>query len=122
MKQSIIAFLENVGILRPVLPIGLLHSKFCPVRLLISLLQTHRVFQKHCHRLHSCQLFYNTYLAQLVEQLLPIPEVSSSNPVIGKIYIEHLFSVKCIEKTKFKKNRPGMAHLKTSQNGKWNRC
>ena len=28
-------------------------------------------------------------VAQLVEQLLLIPEVRSSNPVISKIYIEH---------------------------------
>ena len=28
-------------------------------------------------------------VAQLVGHLLPIPEVRSSNPVIGKIYIEH---------------------------------
>ena len=31
-------------------------------------------------------------VAQLVERLLPIPEVSGSKPVIGKIYIEHLFT------------------------------
>ena len=42
-------------------------------------------------------------IAQLVERSLPIPEVHSSNPVIGKIYIEHLFSVNCMEKTKIKK-------------------
>ena len=29
-------------------------------------------------------------MAQLVEQLLPIPEVRGSNPVIAKIFIEHL--------------------------------
>ena len=28
----------------------------------------------------------------------------SSNTVIGKLYIEHLFTVSCIEKTKIKKN------------------
>ena len=27
-------------------------------------------------------------------------------------YIEHLFTVNCIEKTKIRKKRPGMAHLK----------
>ena len=31
-------------------------------------------------------------VAQLVERSLPIPEVCNSNPVIGKIYIEHLFT------------------------------
>ena len=35
-------------------------------------------------------------LTQLVERSLAIPEVQSSNPVIGKIYIEYLFTVNCI--------------------------
>ena len=30
-------------------------------------------------------------MAQLLEQLLSIPEVRGLTPVIGKIYIEHLF-------------------------------
>ena len=30
-------------------------------------------------------------VAQLVERSLSIPEVRSSTPVIGKVYIEHLF-------------------------------
>ena len=47
----------------------------------------------------------------MVEPLLPIPEVWGSNPVIGKIYIEHLFPCNCIEKTKIQKKRPVMAHL-----------
>ena len=42
-------------------------------------------------------------VAQLVERSLSIPEVRGSNPVIGKIYIEHLFTVNCIEKTKIRK-------------------
>ena len=41
-------------------------------------------------------------VAQLVERLLLIPEVRSSNPVIGKNYIEHLLST-LSEKTKIKK-------------------
>ena len=45
-------------------------------------------------------------VAQLVERLLP--DVSGSNPVSGKLYIEHLFTVKM----KIKKKRLGMAHLK----------
>ena len=32
-------------------------------------------------------------VTQLVESLILTPEVRSSNPVIGKIYIEHLLSV-----------------------------
>ena len=51
-------------------------------------------------------------VAQLAEQSLPTPGVRGSNPVIGKIYIE-LFTANCIEKTKIKKKRPGMVHLKT---------
>ena len=50
-------------------------------------------------------------VAQLVDRSLAIPEVRGSNPVIGKIYIEHLFTVNCIAKTKIKKKRPGMAHF-----------
>ena len=42
-------------------------------------------------------------------------EVRGLNPVIGKIYIEHLFTVNSIEKTKIKKKRPGMAHLKNHE-------
>ena len=38
-------------------------------------------------------------VAQLVEQPPPIPQVRSLNLVIGKIYIEHIFTVNCIEKT-----------------------
>ena len=49
-------------------------------------------------------------MAQLVERLLSIPEVRGSTPVIGKINIEHLFSVKCIEMMEIKK-RPGMARF-----------
>ena len=40
-------------------------------------------------------------VAQLVERLLPIPEVRCSNPVIGKknyLDIEHLFTVNCVLK------------------------
>ena len=53
-------------------------------------------------------------VAQLVERLLPIPEVRSSNPVIGKkiIYILNICLLSTvIEKTKIKKKRLGMAHI-----------
>ena len=47
-------------------------------------------------------------VAQLIERALPIPEVCGSNPVIGKnLYIEHLFTVNCIEKMKIKKKVAG---------------
>ena len=54
-------------------------------------------------------------MAQLVERLLSIPEVCSSTPVIGKIYVEHLFVnlfiINCIEKMKIYKKNQGMAHF-----------
>ena len=50
-------------------------------------------------------------VAQLVEWSIPVPEVRGSNPVIGKIYIEQLFTINCIEKTKINKKKPGMAHF-----------
>ena len=53
-------------------------------------------------------------VAQLVEQSLPILEVRSSNPVIVKNYIEHLFTVDCI--TKIKK-RQGMSHFLAKKRG-----
>ena len=47
-------------------------------------------------------------MAQLLERSLLTPEIRGSNPIIGKI-----LSTNCtIEKTKIKKKRPGMAHLK----------
>ena len=49
-------------------------------------------------------------MAQLVERSLAIPEVPGLNPVIGKKFIEHLFTVNCIEETEIKKK--GMAHFK----------
>ena len=57
-------------------------------------------------------------MAQLVEQSLPIPEVRSSNPVIGKNYLYRPFVSYqlCIEKTEIKKKRPGMAHFKNNNN------
>ena len=56
--------------------------------------------------------FWAVVVTQLVERLLRIPEVLYLNPVIGKFYIEHLFTVNWIEKMKIKKKRPGVPHLK----------
>ena len=42
-------------------------------------------------------------VTQLAERLLPTPGVRGSNPVIGKIYNEHLQSTVCIVKTNIKK-------------------
>ena len=64
---------------------------------------------KNCLRvdcaLRRCEYYkqrqsWAVVVAQLVEWLLPIPEVRGSNPVIGNfyIYIEHLFTVKCVLK------------------------
>ena len=50
-------------------------------------------------------------VAQVVERLLPKPEICSSNPVIGKMLSTNLSTYCIIEKTKIKKKRPGMAHL-----------
>ena len=47
-------------------------------------------------------------MAQFVERLLPTPEIRNSNPDIGKV----LSANRKLEKTKIKKKRPGMAHLK----------
>ena len=46
--------------------------------------------------LNKMLAFSAVVVAQLVERLLPIPEVHGSNPVISKnlhVYIEHLFTV-----------------------------
>jgi len=52
-------------------------------------------------------------VAQLVEQSLPIPEVRGSNPVIGNNLniLNICYCQLCIEKTKIKKKRPGMAQF-----------
>ena len=42
-------------------------------------------------------------VAQLVERSLLIPEVRGSNPVIDKIYIEHLFT--CLLSTALKRRK-----------------
>ena len=46
--------------------------------------------------------------AQLAEKSLPTPKVSSSNPVIGKLYIKYLGTVNCIEKAKIKEKEDGI--------------
>ena len=50
--------------------------------------------------------------AQLAEQLIPTPEVRGLNHGIGEFLKEHLFAVNFVGKTKIKKKRSGMAHLK----------
>ena len=53
---------------------------------------------------HFLRLLRAVVVAQLVEWSLLIPDVRGLNPVIGNyLYIEHLFTVNCIEKTKIKK-------------------
>ena len=46
---------------------------------------------------------WEVVMAQLVQQLLPIPEVRGSTPVISKIYIEHLFT--CLQSTVLKRRK-----------------
>ena len=48
-------------------------------------------------------------VAQLAEQSLHIPVVRGSILVIDDFYIEHLFTVNCIKKTKINKKGAGMA-------------
>ena len=50
-------------------------------------------------------------MAQLVERLLPTPEVHGLNPVIRQTFILDIYRQLCIEKTKIKKKRPGKAHF-----------
>ena len=50
-------------------------------------------------------------VGHLVVRSLPTQEVRGSNPVFCQICIEQLFPVICIEKTKLRKKRLGMAHL-----------
>ena len=50
-------------------------------------------------------------VAQLVERSLPTPEVRGSIP-IGDINIDQYSTNYNVEKTKIKKKRPGLAHLK----------
>ena len=50
---------------------------------------------------HSC--LGEVVVAQLVEWLLPIPEVHGLNPLIGKIYIEYLFT--CLLSTVLKRRK-----------------
>ena len=54
-------------------------------------------------------IYWAVVVAQLVEQLLLTTEVEGLNPVIGKLYTEHLFTVNCIEMTKIMKKWLGMA-------------
>ena len=68
-------------------------------------------YKKNSHSNNN--LNWAVVLAQLVEQLLPIPEILGSNPVIGK-NLYWTCTVNCIEKTKIKKKRSGMAHFLTN--------
>ena len=56
----------------------------------------------------SLELFRAVVVAQFAEQEHSIPENYGLNPVIGKIYIQHIY---CWKDEKRKK-RPGIADLK----------
>ena len=60
------------------------------------------VYIVQCFNLWIENIFGAVVVAQLVERLLPIPEVRDSNPVIGK-KLNWIFTVNCIETTKIKK-------------------
>ena len=51
-------------------------------------------------------------VVQLSERLLLIPEDLGSNPVNGNFYWTFIYCWLFVERTKIKKNRPGMAHFK----------
>ena len=56
-------------------------------------------------------------MAQLVERSLPTPEVRGSNPDIGKRFYRifvYCFLSTVMKRRKIKKNRPGMAILKST--------
>ena len=53
-------------------------------------------------------------MAQLAERSLPISEVLSSNQVMCEfVFLDHLFTVGYIEKTKIKKKRPKIGDFKS---------
>ena len=52
----------------------------------------------------------------VVERLLPTPEVWGLNPVVANFYLKHLFTVICIDRTKIKKKRLGIDYF---ENIKW---
>ena len=62
-----------------------------------------------------CQFVRAVVVAQLAEQSLPIPEVAVSNPIIGKIYKEHIY---CQLYWKDEKEA-GIGALKTCLGQKW---
>ena len=92
------------------LPLGRSHSLFIILCSSYSTLRSHQFLASRLTSdLRRRQMFKKQILipwavvvAQLVVWSLPIPQVRSSNPVIGKIYIQHMLIVNCIEKTKIK--------------------
>ena len=69
-------------------------------------------------RMATLQMLCSGCVAQSVERSLPIPEVRGSNPVISKNLFIHwtfVYCQLCIEKTKIKEKRPGMAHFLKKQ-------
>ena len=82
----------------------------------------HKIARCICHtkqELHICSLqkvldniytFQSSGCGSVDRAIASDSRGLSSNPVIGKNYIEYLLST--LLKTKIKKKRPGMAHLK----------
>ena len=82
----------------------------CIVKLCTTFVIVLRKGQKQTKR---CQA---VVVAQLVEQSLLIPEVRSSNPVTGKIYIEH-WLLYCKDENKEKKDAENCPFLKKPKRG-----
>ena len=69
------------------------------------------ILKPHVKTGHNLKIYLETnnnvkravVVAQLVEQSLPIPEARGSNPVIGNIYVEHLFT--CLLSTVLKRRK-----------------
>ena len=56
--------------------------------------------------------FWVVVVIQLVERSPLTPKIRSSGPDIVKLLSNNLYTVNCVEKTKIKKKRPGMAKFK----------
>ena len=57
-------------------------------------------------------LKFGVVVARLAQRSLPTPEVRGSTPAIGIFYIEHLFTLNCIKKTKRSNKMPEIGHFK----------
>ena len=62
----------------------------------------------HYHKTHcKCKHDWAVVVAQMVERKLPTPDVSASNPVIGKLFTTDLLSTVLKRRNKRKRGRDG---------------